>query len=121
MRQMNLKSLPCSRFLVTTSVASIQRKKIKALGIESDFIKIIINDPFEKNQSKLTIFRELLKSYSLNPVHTYVIGDNPESEIAGGNALGMNTVQMLRPGVMQGTTAKHHISSFEELLPILCA
>lgn len=116
-----LRNLPCQKFLVTTSVASIQRKKIRALGIEADFTAIIINDPFGKRQSKLDIFRELCAGYNLVPGSTYVLGDNPESEIEGGNALGMITVQILRPGVIKGHNAQYWISSFEELLPIFHA
>jgi FMN phosphatase YigB (HAD superfamily) len=45
-----------------------------------------------------------------------IVGDNPASEIAAGNALGMPTVQMLRPGVRPCDTARHHVHGLAELV-----
>ena len=114
-----LQRLPFPKFLVTTSLTSLQEKKIRALGIERDFVKIIINDTFKKKQTKKQIFEDLIKDYALNPSCTYVIGDNAESEIKAGNELGMVTVQMLRQNVLSSPTANFHIHSFVELEQIM--
>jgi putative hydrolase of the HAD superfamily len=114
-----LRELPHEKFLVTTSITSLQEKKISALKIRDDFKQIIINDTFKKKQSKKDIFQHLVNEFNLNPSSTYVIGDNADSEIKAGRELGMVTVQMLRPNVRRGNNAHHYIKSFEELLPIL--
>lgn len=110
-----IKKLPHLKFLVTTSLTSLQNAKIRALKIENDFTEIIINDTFKESKSKLDIFKELVHRYQLIPENTLVIGDNPDSEIAAGNQLHMITVQIMREGVLKGNNAKHYIHSFDEL------
>ncbi len=114
-----IKELSIPKFLVTTSLTSLQKAKIKALNIENDFVKIIINDTFIETKTKLEIFKELILEYNLVPEKTFVIGDNAKSEIKAGNDLNMVTIQILREGVTKGNNAKHYIYSFEELPAIL--
>lgn len=113
-----VKELSCPKYLVTTSLTSLQQAKIRALNIEHDFVKIVINDTFKESKTKFDIFKELVDECNLVAEHTYVIGDNAESEIEAGNALNMVTVQMLRKGVVKGNNAKYYIRSFEELQSI---
>lgn len=47
------------------------------------------------------------------------MGDNSESEIAAGNRLGMQTVQILRPGVPAGPGTTYQIHSLAELKLLL--
>jgi putative hydrolase of the HAD superfamily len=44
-----------------------------------------------------------------------VVGDNPDSEIAAGNQLGITTIQILRPGVPVSPAATHQVRSLTEL------
>jgi putative hydrolase of the HAD superfamily len=61
------------------------------------------------------IFRKILEQNQLSPEEALVVGDNPDSEIAAGNRVGIPTVQILRPGVPRGENATHYISGLEEL------
>jgi HAD superfamily hydrolase (TIGR01509 family) len=114
-----LQTIQCPKFLVTTSLSSLQNSKIKALNIADDFTKIVINDTFREQRTKLDIFRDLLSTFKLQPETTYVIGDNADSEIKAGNALNMVTVQILRDNVVKGTNAQYYIRTFHELEGIL--
>jgi putative hydrolase of the HAD superfamily len=114
-----LQTIQCPKFLVTTSLSSLQNSKIKALNIAHDFTKIIINDTFKEQKTKLDIFRDLMTTFNLVPETTYVIGDNADSEIRAGNALNMVTVQILRDQAVRGDNARYYISSFHELEDIL--
>lgn len=114
-----IKNLSVQKYLVTTSLTSLQKSKIKALNIEYDFDKIVINDTFIENKTKLDIFKDLVVEYNLVPEKTFVIGDNSESEIKAGNELNMITIQILREGVQRGNNAKHFINSFEELSSLM--
>ncbi|MBL0047719.1 MAG: HAD hydrolase-like protein [Bacteroidetes bacterium] len=114
-----IKELSITKFLVTTSLTSLQKAKIRALNIENDFEKIVINDTFIQAKTKLDIFKELMDEYNLIPEKTIVIGDNSASEIAAGNKLNMITIQILRNGVTRGNNAKHFIHSFEELSSLI--
>ena len=48
-----------------------------------------------------------------------MVGDNPDSEIEAGNRLGMETVQILRPGVPRADNATYYIQTLAELKAIL--
>lgn len=111
-----IKKIEGLRILVTTGITKLQQAKIDALFNEGDFNEIIIDDPYQDNRlGKKKIFAMLAERYLLKPEQFWVVGDNPESEIAAGNELGMNTVQILRPGVEVSTTANFTITSFYEL------
>jgi putative hydrolase of the HAD superfamily len=115
----HIKNYSGIKFLVTTSSTSLQKAKIKALDIENDFTEIIINDTLIESKTKLDIFKELILKYNLDPEKTYVIGDNPNSEIKAGNYLNMITIQILRDNVVKGDNAKYYIKSFAELCKII--
>jgi FMN phosphatase YigB (HAD superfamily) len=116
----SLRDLPLKRYLVTSGFRRIQESKIRALGIAPLFDEThvdAIDEPGRRGKEGL--FREIAAEGSFAPGEVLVVGDHPESEIAAGNRLGMPTVQILRPGVVEGTTAKFVISSFRDLPGIL--
>jgi FMN phosphatase YigB (HAD superfamily) len=110
-----IKNLKTQKLLVTTGITALQIAKIKALKIENDFDKIVINDTLKESKTKQDIFNDLKQEFNLNPETTFVIGDHPESEIEAGNALNFITIQILRNNVIKGGNAKHYINSFAEL------
>jgi putative hydrolase of the HAD superfamily len=72
-----------------------------------------IDEPQPKG--KLQAFVEILRDHRLTPAEVLVVGDNPDSEIAAGNRLGLTTIQILRPGVSASSAATHRIASLTEL------
>jgi FMN phosphatase YigB (HAD superfamily) len=60
-----------------------------------------------------------MEQHNLIAEKTYVIGDNPNSEISAGNNLNLKTIQILRHNIKKGHNAKYYISSFEELKNII--
>jgi HAD superfamily hydrolase (TIGR01549 family) len=111
-----LRELRQKLFLVTSGFRRLQESKVNALGIRELFAEVridAIDEPGSKGKAQH--FEEILKSHSLNPEETMVVGDNPDSEIAAGNRLGTKTVQVLRSGVPRGDNATHHIESLNEL------
>lgn len=111
-----LGELPGKLFLVTSGFRRLQESKVRALGIQSLFEAIhidAIDEPGPKGKER--IFAQILQQHALAPGEVLVVGDNPDSEIAAGNKLGMPTVQVLRPGVEPGANAEFHIRSLTEL------
>ena len=107
-------------FLVTSGFRRLQESKITALGIRKLFAEIRVDAIDEPGSiGKARHFEEILRSHSLNPEEVMVVGDNPDSEIAAGNRLGMMTVQVLRPGVPRGGNATHYFNSLKQLSKIL--
>ena len=95
------------QFLITKCIVNLQKAKIKALGIEHDFVEIVIIDSNIDLRTKTDLFSDLIKKHSLIPEKTYVIGDNPDSEIKAGNDLNMITIQILRENVQKGNNAAY--------------
>ena len=115
-----LGQLPVLRFLVTSGYRRFQESKVSALGIRDLFEAVFvdaINEPGRKG--KEGFFGEILSSRRLLKDEVLVVGDNPDSEIAAGNRLGIRTVQILRPGVTRTDAAQFHIRGLAELKPLL--
>ena len=112
-----LGKIKIEKILVTTGYEKFQRAKAAKIGVERFFSEIIvdaIDDPATR-KGKQRIFEEAMYGRRLWPWEIMVIGDNPESELKAGRALGMVTVQTLRPTIERWSEADHHISSFAEL------
>jgi FMN phosphatase YigB (HAD superfamily) len=115
-----LAGLPVKLFLVTSGFRKLQDSKIDALGLKSNFEALYVDAIDEADRKgKEGLFREILDRYGLAPAGVLVVGDNPESEIEAGNRLGMPTVQILRPGVVEGTTAAYYVRDLKELRRLL--
>jgi putative hydrolase of the HAD superfamily len=111
-----LAQLPAKLFLVTSGFRRLQESKVKALGITRLFTAILI-DAIDEGEcaGKLQLFRSILHEQGFQPDEVMVVGDNPDSEIAAGNRLGMTTIQTLRPGVPPSSAATHRIHTLSEL------
>ena len=115
-----IREIKGKRILVTTGITRLQQAKIDALFNDSDFDEIIIDDPYQDNRlGKKNIFSKIAVRYQLHASQIWVIGDNPASEIAAGNELGMKTVQILRPGITGTDNANYVITSFHELKDLI--
>ena len=68
---------------------------------------------------KQALFARILNDARLPSDQVLVVGDNPESEIAAGNRLGLHTVQILRPGVIRSDAAVSHVRSLAGLRELL--
>ena len=117
-----LKEINARRFLVTSGFRRLQESKVRALGIHPLFREVLIDaidDPDRKGKQQ--IFSDIMESYRLTPAQVLVVGDNPDSEIAAGNRLGIKTVQILRPGVLRCRSASCHIDGLDglkQLMPV---
>lgn len=109
-----LKKLNHEMYLVTTGITQLQKAKIEALQISSDFKSILIDDPFDANRKKKRgLFQEILGTASPNDF--WVIGDNPDSELKAGKYLKMNTVQRIKENQEVSHFSDYSIETFDEL------
>jgi FMN phosphatase YigB (HAD superfamily) len=117
-----LSTLPVQRFLVTSGFRRLQESKIKALGLQQQFAAIFIDAIDERGRiGKLGLFQDILDKFNLTPGEVLVVGDNPSSEIAAGNQLGIDTVQTLRPGIRRAGNASFYVQSLADLSGLLSA
>ena len=113
-------TFPGMRFLVTTGYRAFQSRKIAALDISRYFDAIHIDGlDDDVRKGKETLFRELIATHHLDTKEVIVIGDNPDSEIAAGNRIGLSTVQILRSGVKKGSNAHYYINNLFDLPSVI--
>jgi putative hydrolase of the HAD superfamily len=116
----SIEAVPLQRFLVTTGFRRLQESKIAALGIAPLFAEIQIDAIDEApRRAKKERFAEIASRHGWRPGQVLVVGDNADSEIAAGVALGMPTVQTLRPGVPPAANAQWRIRNFAELSKLI--
>jgi putative hydrolase of the HAD superfamily len=117
-----LGELDARRFLVTSGFRRLQSSKVRALRIEQLFERVSIDAIDEPERlGKQAIFERILADFGLSVDEVLVVGDNPESEIAAGNRLGITTIQTLRPGVSFSPQARGYVDSIAGLRPLLQA
>jgi FMN phosphatase YigB (HAD superfamily) len=116
-----LETLEVTKLLVTSGYKKFQSQKIEMLGIGMFFSEIIIDelDYREHRRGKKKIFGEILARYEWSNREVLVVGDNPTSELGAARALGVTSVQTLRPTVTKWDEADFHISSLTELQSII--
>ena len=111
--------LPLSRYLVTSGFRGFQDSKVDALGIREHFDGIEVDDPEDHlpaaGPGKTPLFEKIRAQQNWGVHEIAVVGDNPHSEIAVGNRLGMTTVQVLRPRVEPSAEANYRINDLSEL------
>jgi putative hydrolase of the HAD superfamily len=115
-----LKGILQPKVLLTSGYESFQNAKIIALGIEKDFVDVIIDDPRASNRLfKSGIFEKIIDTYNKMPEEFWIIGDNPDSEILAGSKLGMKTIQRKTRECEVSMQADYVIESFVELERII--
>lgn len=113
-----LPTLPARRFLVTSGFRRLQESKVRALGFAGWFDEVHVDAIDEDHRGKEAIFRDIVSRHDLRPQDVFVVGDNPDSELAAARRLGLVTVQTLRPGVTRGP-ALHHVTGLAELAALV--
>ena len=81
---------PLLLFLVTRGSAIRQQNKIDRIGVRDAFDAIRVCPPV--TGSKQDDFKTLMTDWRLRPERCVVVGDDPDDEIAHGDALGMHTI-----------------------------
>jgi FMN phosphatase YigB (HAD superfamily) len=115
-----LERLALRRFLLTTGFRHLQESKIRQLGFRSLFTAVYIDalDP-PGPVGKRVLLERLLAEHSLRPAEVVVLGDRADDELAAARALGMQAIQVLRPGVIPSLDVPLRIADLEALPRLL--
>ncbi len=82
-------------FIVSYGEPSIQRAKVRALGLEKEpAIERVFYADTGKIVTKDDLFRSLLRKMKADASFFLVVGDRPSSEIRAGKRLGMHTARL---------------------------
>lgn len=110
--------------LVTDLTADVQLKKVVKLGLSGYIDALVTSEEARAEKPLSPIFRLALKKIGLHPEDVWVIGDNIEKDIVGGNLLGAATIHF----AFDGNTAtgddgrkkaSRTVNSFSEIIGIL--
>lgn len=111
--------------LLTDGAAEVQRRKVKALGLQRRIEAIVYSDDFGREHWKPSPipYLELLRKLHVEPSHAVYVGDNPKKDFIGARRLGLQTVRIRRPNTehghlepQPGFEADHEIATLD-LLP----
>lgn len=111
--------------LLTDGPADVQRRKVKALGLQSRVEAIVYSDDFGREHWKPSPipYLELLRKMRIDPSNAVYVGDNPKKDFLGARRLGLQTVRIRRPNTehghleaLPGYEADHEMDSLD-LLP----
>ncbi len=113
--------------LVTNGMASVQKNKIAALGLDSVFEVIVCPDELGKEYWKPSVvpFKVALEWLEISSSEAFYIGDDARTDFVGPNSLGMLTIQIKRRELQRPNPEASPEPSFcakfviEELLDIL--
>ena len=109
------------RFLVTSGFRRLQESKVRALGIGPHFEEVLVDAIEEPDRrGKEWLILDLMTRHGLRRCDVLVVGDNPDSELAAAERLGLRAVQILRPGVVRAR-ATAHVADLAELRGLLDA
>lgn len=110
------------KYLVTDGNVIVQRKKIKALGIQKYFVKTIPTYQYGLNYSKpSTLCFEKIKNWEKCSYSDMLyVGDNPHKDFVNNNKLGIYTIRILTGGyrdlkVGHDYDAQYTLQSLDEL------
>lgn len=107
--------IECDKFLVTSGFTKLQNSKVKQLGIEKNFKGIYIVDTIMTNDTKKNVFKNILHYYNYDTSEVVVIGDDPESEIAAAEELGIDAIVYDKLNLYANYFKNPKISDFKQL------
>lgn len=109
-----IRTIPVTKFLVTTGFTTLQNSKIDQLGIRNDFEEIHIIDPGKTAKTKRDYFKQILVKYKLKTDEVLVLGDDLNSEIKAAKELGIDTILYDFRSVYTETGDQKVIRNFSE-------
>ncbi len=110
-----MQEVEAEKFLVTLGFTKLQWSKIDRLNLRGDFKELIVVDPETIRETKQDIFKQLSDKYNFKPEEVLVVGDDPDSEIKAGKALGMATYLRDEQGSYPAGTATYQYSTLAHL------
>ena len=115
--------------IVTDGIASVQRNKIAALGLENLFDVIICTDELGREHWKPSTipYKVALDLLQVTPLEAIYVGNDPSKDFIGSNSIGMLTIQVKRQiqqepmpdKIPELAGAKFVVKGLEEILPII--
>jgi putative hydrolase of the HAD superfamily len=115
--------------VLTDGIASVQRNKIAALGLEDVLDAIVCTDELGSEYWKPSVvpYKLALELLGVSPSNAAYVGDDPSKDFLGPNSMGMLTIQVAREVnqnpvtnvTPEGAAARFVVKELEDTLTIL--
>jgi putative hydrolase of the HAD superfamily len=114
--------------ILTDGDSAVQRRKVRALGIEPLFDAILYSDDLGRTHWKPSVlpFHHLLCRLGIEPAQAVYIGDNPRKDFIGARAVGLTTIRVRRFGTEHskilpapGFESDYELTTLDDLLSLL--
>lgn len=106
-------------YVLTNGFEHAQKKKIESSGIQHFFKGVFTSEGIGHRKPEIEFFQYALNRAYARAENTMMIGDNPETDIAGARTAGIDTA-WFAPNVAQNNCeADYHIKSLKDLIEIL--
>ncbi len=106
--------------LITNGAPEMQRAKLEAIGLEEAFETVVYAGHETRAKPDAEPFEVALEALGADPARSVYVGNSLESDIAGANAAGMQSVWVPADGVSRSIpesspTPEYTLESLEEL------
>ncbi|WP_049921444.1 HAD family hydrolase [Halopiger djelfimassiliensis] len=111
--------------VVTNLTTRVQLEKLATLGLDSEIDLLLTSEETGREKPGSATFTLALSRLERRPSETVMVGDNVETDIVGGNAVGLETVLFDADAPdgdesLDGHRAPdHRIDAFDELLEVV--
>ncbi len=105
--------------IITNGFEEIQYQKLSSCGITGYFKEIITSEAAGAQKPNQAIFRHAMEVTGATPALSLIIGDDPESDILGGQQFNIDQVWLKQPGEASDIVPTYCIGSLMELKEIL--
>jgi putative hydrolase of the HAD superfamily len=83
--------------LITNGAEKLQRTKLRSLGMEDHFDAILISETEGLKKPEPEIYLRCLRSLEVEPAQAVMIGDHPDLDVKGPQAVGMRAIWFCDP------------------------
>lgn len=97
-----LRSAGTSIAIVTNLTAHVQLTKLSRLGIDGQVDRLITSEEVGREKPSALPFTAGLTAFDCRPSEVLMVGDNVTADIAGANAIGMDTALFIADGRSEG-------------------
>jgi putative hydrolase of the HAD superfamily len=109
--------------IVTNLTTRIQLEKIEELGIEQSVDLLVTSEETGREKPASVMFTLPLAQLDAKPSRAAFVGDDPSSDVEGGNAVGLETVLVDPDGEHTDLDGQmqpdHHVEAFADVLEVL--
>ncbi len=105
--------------IITNGFEEVQHRKVAASGLDKFFTNTITSDEAGYKKPDCRIFKYSLDLTGADSAQSLMIGDDPEIDIQGAKAVGIDQVLVDHEGILEKGEATYYVRSLFELASLL--